>query len=144
MVKRNHVISQPGIRYGTVIIPLGRSVTDSGKHIESLPEMSALNIIISGFHMNRIFITAVIALRPSVALPAKAKAAEQILKITEASKVLIASSGASGGSAAPVAARSSLPFVHDSLISLLDFLELFLCLLLIRIIHIGIRMIFSA
>ena len=147
MIQRGHVVSQTGICYGTVVIPLGRVVANAGKHIQSLFKMTALNIIPRCIHMHGIFIISRVGLGSSVALSAKTKPSEKVSEISKAAEILISASISAAIRTASIGAASGcspLPFVHDLLVRLLNLFEFFLRLILIRIVHVRVRMVFPA
>ena len=131
MIKGNGVVAHLVVSDGAVIVPLSSAVLDLLQYIKTFPVISVADIIYRRTQI--LLILGFALLLSSEALTFKAMPAEAPEIITEAlsSETLPSLS-------------LSLALVHNHVIGLLHFLELFLILFLVGVSHISIGVILSA
>ena len=148
MGKREHIVADAVIGDRGIVIPLRTAVLNTVQYIQRFCVMSAVQIVCGCLQADRIFI---LPLRLPRVLPVVAGSSENV--IPEISETAVTScisvSVTSGAAAAAVTAACPrrgirmLPFVHNLLVSGLYLFEFFLGLRLVRIVNIGVRMIFA-
>ena len=146
MGKREHIVADAVIGDRGIVIPLRTAVLNTVQYIQRFCIMSAVQIVCGCLQADRIFI---LPLRLPRVLPVVAGSSENVIpEISETAVTsCIAVSVTSGAAAvtATCAGRSvrMLTLIHDLLVSGLYLFEFFLCLRLVRIVNIGVRMIFA-
>ena len=131
VLEGNRVVADIVIGDRAVIVPLSLALFDLLEHVEALAVIAVLNIVERRAHVLLIH-----AFRRALSLLAAIAVAAETAKTAEtaeAPRILVLRLLA-----------LALTLIHDDLVCLLDFLEFFLISLLVRIAHVGVRMIFAA